>query len=174
MEIRKGTIMIYLQKDLLAKAARRLHGRMDFNGLQVSVENRRGSLRQWYDPAADNHGITRMKYPYGYIRMSQGTDGDHVDCYVGPHRDAPMVFIVHQMKAPDFAEYDEDKCMMGFKSEDDARQAYLDHYDDSRFLGSITAIPFDEFKAKVLATKDNPQKLAKALPGLWLLNLGGK
>lgn len=145
----------------LLKAARQLHGRMEFNGLQISIENRRGSLRQWYDPHEDRNGVTRMRYPYGYIRMTEGTDGDHHDVYVGPHRDAPNVYIVNQMKAPDFTIPDEQKTMLGFLSEDDARQAYLDHYDDSRFLGSITSMPFEEFKRKVLATKDGAQKLVK-------------
>jgi hypothetical protein len=52
--------------------------------------------------------------------------------------------------------YDEDKAMLGFASEDEARAAYLQHYDDPRFLGPITAMPVDEFVAKVRATKGNP------------------
>lgn len=143
----------------LLRKSRPLHGRLDFNGLKISIENRKGSIRQWHDPHEDREGMTRMSIPYGYIRLTHGMDGDHVGCYVGPHRDAPYVFIVHQMKAPDFKEYDEDKVMLGFLSEDEAKQTYLDHYDDPRFLGSITRMLFEEFKETVLGTKDNPQKL---------------
>ncbi len=141
--------------------SRPLHGRMDFNGLHISIENRRGSIRQWHNPHDGSEGMTRMEIPYGYIRMTEGTDGDHVDCFIGPHRDAPNVYVVHTMKAPDFKVYDEDKSMLGFLSESEAEQAYLAHYNDPRFLGSITTMPFETFKEKVLATKDNPSKLAK-------------
>lgn len=135
---------------------RKLHGRMDFNGLQISIENRRGSVREWYDPHADRHGMTRMKYPYGYVRMSEGVDGDHFDCFIGPHRDAPMVYVVTQMKAPEFTEVDEQKAMLGFLTAADAKATYLEHYSDSRFFGSMQAMPFADFRNKVLATKENP------------------
>ncbi len=148
---------------VLMKAARRLQGRIDFNGLPISVENRMGSIRQWYDPAADRQGMTRMQRPYGYIRGTLGSDGDHYDVYVGPHRDAPNVYIVTQKKAPDFTEYDEEKALLGFMSERSARRFYLAHYDDPRFLGKITAMPFEEFKERVMKTiETGGRQLAKA------------
>lgn len=157
-----------LHPHLLVKS-RSLHGRLEFQGLQISVENRRGSIRQWYDPHNGENGTTRMKHPYGYIRLTEGSDGDHVDCYVGPHKDARFAYIVHQMKAPEFKTYDEDKVMLGFASQKEAKKAYLAHYNDPRFLGSITKMPMEEFKEKVLATKDKPGKLRKALAGAYLI-----
>ena len=149
--------------------SRSLHGRMDFQGLNISVENRKGSIRQWYDPHNKENGTTRMKCPYGYIRMTEGSDGDHVDCYVGPHRDAKSAYIVRQMKAPEFKVYDEQKCMLGFTSMSEAKDAYLAHYNDKRFLGSMTTMPMEQFKDKVFATKDRPGKIRKATTGLYLL-----
>ncbi len=110
-----------------------------------------------------------MKCPYGYIKMTKGSDGDHVDCYVGPHRDAKSAYIVHQMKAPEFKTYDEEKAMLGFNSTGEAKDAYLAHYNDKRFLGSMTTMPMEQFKDKVLATKDRPGKIRKATTGLYLL-----
>jgi hypothetical protein len=124
---------------------------MDFKGLPISIENGKSSCRQWYNPDVGNYGITRMDNPYGYIRGTLGVDGDAVDVYVGPDRDALMVYIIHQTKAPDFTEYDEDKCMLGFPSADAAKEAYLKHYNDPRFLGPITAMTFDEFKEKLVS-----------------------
>lgn len=95
--------------------------------------------------------MTLMKHPYGYIKGIDGTDGDELDVYVGPDRQAANVYIVNQMKAPDFTEHDEQKCMLGFPTEEAAREAYLKHYDNPRFLGSITTLPFEDFKAKVLS-----------------------
>src|SRR5699024_10790837 len=94
----------------------------------------------------------KMKNAYGYIRGSVGADKEHVDCYLGPNEKAPNVYIVHQRKAGDWRKFDEDKCMIGFSSRKAARRAYLDHYDDPRFLGTITTMPIGEFREKVLAT----------------------
>ena len=122
-----------------------------WNGLRIRVENEAGTIR---------HGRgwqTRMLYPYGYIQRSEGSDGDEVDVYLGPALDfAPTVFVVHQRKYGRWNEYDEDKCMLGFMSMDDAATAYAKHYDDPRFLGPITEMPVEEFVAKVRATRERP------------------
>jgi hypothetical protein len=140
--------------------SRQLHGRIDFNGLQISIENRMGSIRQWEDPHSGENGMTRMQRPYGYIKGTLGQDGDHYDAYVGPHRDAPNVYIVTQMKAPDFKKQDEEKALLGFQSQEEAEKFYHQHYDDERFLGKITEMPFGEFKEKVLQTRSNPKPIA--------------
>lgn len=139
-----------------------------FRGLRLSIENRAGSVRSGTTP--DGHRWrTKMVYDYGYIRGSQGVDGDHVDCYVGPDEDAPMVYVIHQRKAGRWLEFDEDKVMFGFGSLGEACNAYLLHYDDSRFLGPVTVIPFDEFRGKVLATAKAPAMI-KALAALQALS----
>jgi len=154
------------------KVARyRLSRRMTFQGLQISIETDKGEKRHWYDPHEHKSGTTLMKFPYGYIRRTEGVDGDHVDVYIGPNEEAKNVYVVHQMKAPDFKKFDEDKCMLGFDTLEDAKKAYLAHYNDTRFLGSITIMPFEEFKDKVMKTFDHPKKLA-ALDARQALRLG--
>jgi hypothetical protein len=86
-----------------------------------------------------------MQNAYGYIRLTEGVDGDHIDCYIGPDKDSPYVFIVRQ-KNPKDSMYDEDKVMLGFWSEEEARDAYLAHYDDPNFLGEIDEYSMSEFK----------------------------
>lgn len=140
--------------------AYKLSRRMDFNGLKISIETDKGESRHWKDPHSGESGSTKMKYPYGYIRRTEGLDGDHLDVYVGPNKRAPNVYVVHQMKAPDFNTADEDKCMLGFLSADAAKKAYLAHYNDDRFFGSMTSMPFEAFKKKALATFGRPQKIA--------------
>lgn len=141
--------------------AHKLSRRMYFRGLHISVETDKGELRHWYDPHNEEKGTTKMKYPYGYIRRTKGVDGDHVDVYVGPNERAKNVYIVHQMKAPNFDKYDEDKCMLGFLSAESAKAAYLRHYNDRRFFGSMTTIPFEDFEEKVLKSFDlkRPRKI---------------
>ncbi|HKT52852.1 MAG TPA: hypothetical protein VJP88_00255 [Caulobacteraceae bacterium] len=132
--------------------------KVSWKGLTISVENEAGDVRRGV--GADGEWSTRMPYAYGYVNGSMGVDGDQVDVYLGPELDdAPEVYIVHQRKYGDWQAYDEDKALIGFMSEDEARAAYLSCYDDPRFLGPITAMPVREFAAKVMATKDNPQMI---------------
>lgn len=137
------------------QAGNYLKKKLAYRGLTITVENPAGSSRSGKD--RDGHEwTTHMQNDYGYINRTEGIDGDHVDCYIGPKDDAENVFIVHQRKAGDWEKFDEDKAMLGFESEKEAVDAYLKHYDDPRFLGPVTAMPFAEFKEKVLATLEKP------------------
>lgn len=137
---------------------RKLQGRKNFRGLKISIENRKGGVRKWYDPHNDEKGRTKMLYPYGYIKGTVGTDGDHVDCFIGPNEDAKYVYIIDTNKAPDFKQFDEQKCMLGFDSREEAKNAYLAHYNDARFFRDMKEVPFDKFKEKVLKTLHSRKK----------------
>lgn len=139
-------------------AARKLHYKTTFRGLPISIENRVGSHRYWYDPHTDEKGQTKMIHAYGYIRRTKGLDGDHVDCFIGPNEDAKSVYVVMTNKPPDFHAHDEEKCMLGFDSMDEAKKAFLAHYDDPRFVDSITAMPFADFEKRVFQTFDGARK----------------
>lgn len=128
------------------KKGRKLRRRMKFQGMDVSIETDIGEYRHWYDPHNKEEGKTKMSHPYGYIRRTDGADGEQVDVYVGPNEAAKKVYIVHQMKAPNFENYDEDKVMVGFDSAKEAKTAYLRNFNDSRFFGAMTTIPVERFK----------------------------
>lgn len=130
----------------------KLQGRTDFQGLKISIENKKGSVRKWYDPLKDESGETKMKYPYGYIRLTEGADGDHVDCYLGGDKEAGRVYVVHQNN-PNTGKYDEDKVMLGFNSAEEAKEAYLMHFDDPKFFGSIDEYNIETFKKHVMRKK---------------------
>jgi len=136
-----------------------------WNGLEISIENAKGSVRRGKGPGGKEWKTT-MVNDYGYIRRTLGVDGDHVDCYIGPDKDSVRVYVVHQRKAGDWKKFDEDKCMLGFESKEAAKEAYLKHYDDPRFLGPITDMSVDEFKDKVRKTFDKP-RMIKALFLSW-------
>jgi hypothetical protein len=132
--------------------------RLKWQGLDVSIENPAGSIRKWFDHSENRHGQTHMLYDYGYIRRTKGVDGDAVDVYMGPHPDeANTVYVVRQMRAPRFDVYDEDKCMVGFLSRDDAEMAYRMHYDNPNFCGQIDAYPVDMFCDAVRKTARAPE-----------------
>ena len=142
-------------------AQRKLEDRTEFQGLQISIENKTGSVRQGTDPNTGKPWRTVMKYPYGYIRLTEGVDGDHLDCFVGPDKNASHAYVVHQVN-PETGKYDEDKCMLGFSSAAEAKAAYLQHYDDPKYFGTMEAVPMEKFREKALATKDRPAKIAAA------------
>lgn len=133
-----------------------------WHGLVLAIENEAGSLRS----GKSRGGVIwerRIHFPYGYVKGTDGVDGDEVDIYVGPHlEDAKTVYVIHQRKYGDWKAYDEDKCMLGFASQQEAEAAYLMNYDDPRFLGPVTAMSVDEFVAKAKATKGDP-KMIKAM-----------
>lgn len=143
----------------LLKAARKLHGGIDFNGLQCSIETGRSRVREWYNPQDGSQGMSLMRLPYGYVCKTEGVDGDHYDVFVGPDRTAPNVYIITTMAAPDFTEVDEQKAILGVHSAEEAKRVFYASYNDPRFFGSMTEMPFEEFKAQVLSTKGNPRLL---------------
>jgi hypothetical protein len=135
---------------------RKLDFRTEFQGIPVSVETRRGALRHWHDPLTGRDGATKMPHHYGYILLTEGADGDHVDCFVGPVEDAASAYVVRQ-NDPKTGEYDEDKVMLGFASVADAKAAYLASRDDgSRAFGSIVPMPMERFKQRVLEARGGP------------------
>jgi Inorganic Pyrophosphatase/Large polyvalent protein-associated domain 3 len=143
--------------------SRKLDGSIDFNGLQISIETGRSRCREWHNPHDGTQGMSRMTLPYGYIKRSLGVDGDHYDVFVGQDREAANVYIITTMKAPDFTEVDEQKAVLGVATAEEAKRVFAASYDDPRFFGSMTEMPFAEFKEQVLATKNTPRMLGGEL-----------
>lgn len=129
----------------------KLHGHVVHQGLPIAIENRKGSVRSGVDKDG-KPWRTVMRHPYGFIKGTKGADGEEVDAYVGPHKDATHAYVVHQRKE-DGRTYDEDKAMLGFENKEHAREAYLKHYNDPKFLGPIKAVPIERFKQLVESGK---------------------
>jgi hypothetical protein len=126
-----------------------LEDRLELFGFDIPIENKKGSVRRWHDENGNETGATEMKSHYGYIEGTEGADGDPVDVYVGDDEESAWAFVVHQLKLPDFEEYDEDKVMLGFPDEASAKEAYLAQYDRPEFYGGMSAMPLDRFRDKV-------------------------
>ena len=132
-----------LQEGDLQKAFK-LQGHLDFQGLPVAIENRKGTTRKWKAPNGES-GQTKMYVAYGYIKRTNGIDEDEVDVFVGPDPRAEMVYIVEQ-QIPETGLYDETKCMIGFPNQKQAEQTYNEHYDRPGFMLYTTAMDMDQFK----------------------------
>ncbi len=124
-------------------------GHVRLGGMNLSIENPAGSTRS--GTAAD--GTTwsvDLQSHYGYILETEGKDKDHIDIFVKPGTKRlgarSPVFVVDQIN--DKGDFDEHKAMAGYKTEKEARAAYLANYtSDWDGLGAITRAPLDDFKS---------------------------
>ena len=136
-----------LPSEAQAKAGNYKKDHVKMHGLDISIENPKGSERQGFDENG-NKWSSILPAHYGYIRRTEGADGNHVDVYLGPHDDSDQVFIVDQQKV-DTNEFDEHKCIFGALSVTQAKQLYLDAFSDGQGnsrLMAITPLTIDEFK----------------------------
>lgn len=126
-----------------------LQGKINFQGLIIDVENKKGSYRTGKD-SNGKEWRTYMHFPYGRIRhTSTNSDEEEMDVYVGDNRKSDKVYQIKQMKSPKFEEFDEFKYMLGFDNVGEAVHAYLNQYDDVGYFGGVTEIPFKDFKEKI-------------------------
>ena len=119
-------------------------GHVKIDGFDISIEQPKGSVRSGVD-ASGKSWRQKMNNTYGYIRGTEGVDGDHIDVFLSDDPSQGDVFVVDQVNND--GSFDEHKVMYGFNSEEDARKAYLSNYEDGwQGLGAITAVSKDEFK----------------------------
>lgn len=116
----------------------------EFAGFLINIENPAGTIRMGTDKKGKEWRID-MQYDYGFINRVKGEDGEGLDVYLGANEDAKNVYIVRQV-VPDTGEYDEDKIMLGFDSEKEAKEAYLLHYSSEDFFGSMDTVTMSKFK----------------------------
>ena len=135
----------------LTYSGHKLQGRTRLYGMDISIENKKGSYRSGVDKDGHKWNVL-MHYDYGYIRGTVGTDKDHLDCYVGSDKNANKVYVIHQ-NDPVTHKYDEDKCMLCFSNAADAKAAYMKQYDRPGFYGSMTTMTIDQFKSFVFSHK---------------------
>lgn len=105
-------------------------GHVRIGQFDITVENPKGSVRRGTD-ANGNPWETTMQNTYGYIRGTEGVDGDHIDVFLTNDIDGwngRRVYVVDQYNED--GTFDEHKVMLGFNDEDDARNAYLSNYSE--------------------------------------------
>jgi hypothetical protein len=115
-------------------------GHIRFAGLDVTIENPSGSIRRPEWPTMQAH--------YGYIKGTEGSDGEQVDVFIRPSTTVDWsgtAFIIDQVDAQGV--YDEHKVMLGYDDESSAVKAYLAHYPKGWKLGTVTPMTVDELKA---------------------------
>lgn len=122
-------------------------GHINWNGLDLSFENPKGSERKGIDPNGKPWSVT-MPAHYGYVRSTVGADGDHVDIYMGDHPESGHVFVVDQQDAHT-GKWDEHKAILGASSLEEATKLYDAGFSDGKGeqrRSAITPMSVDEFK----------------------------
>lgn len=128
--------------DLLKNDA--VQGRTNYNGLDIDIEWRKGTTRQWKGSSYRNH----MAADYGYIINTDSPDGEEIDVYLcNPAHPEAKVFMLLQLKKD--GNFDEHKFMLGFPNKKTAEEAYKRTMPPDMF-GGIVEMEFKDFKKNMV------------------------
>jgi GGDEF domain-containing protein len=133
-------------------------GKITINGLPISIENPTGTSRRPEWPPLKNH--------YGYIRRTEGADGDHVDVFLGPGAENPdlPVFVIDQVH-PTTRKFDEHKVILGAATGREARRIYQANYAPGwKGFGAITPMPLPQFKTWLQGDTSKPASPSVVAP----------
>lgn len=124
-------------------------GHVQVGTFNITIENPKGSVRSGIDTEG-NKWETIMQNTYGYIRGTEGVDGDHIDVFLSDDIDGwngRRAFVVDQYNED--GSFDEHKVMLGFNETDDAEAAYFANYDSdwaNNHKTVITAVNLEDFE----------------------------
>lgn len=147
-----------------AKAGNYPKRHLKWNGLDLTIETEAGQERTGISPDGKPWSVT-MPAPYGYVKRTEGADGDHIDIYVGPQPASPSVFVVDQIE-PETKGHDEHKVMLGYPDAKTAMENYHAAFSDGsgpQRVGAITQMTVQEFKGW-LANADTTKPLSYEKP----------
>ena len=134
-------------------------GHVKIDGYDVTIENPKGSVRRGTD-ASGKQWEQEMQNTYGYIRGTEGVDGDHIDVFFSEDPSQGDVFVVDQVNKD--GSFDEHKVMYGFPDIESARKAYLSNYEDGwQGLGAITPVSKEEFKKWIYSSHRKTKPFAE-------------
>lgn len=124
-------------------------GHVQVGVFDITIEQPKGSVRSGVD-ANGNKWETTMQNTYGYIRGTDGVDGDHIDVFLSDDIDGwngRRMFVVDQYNED--GSFDEHKVMLGFNETDDAEAAYFANYDNDwakKHKTVVTGVNLEDFE----------------------------
>lgn len=119
-------------------------GHVKVDGFDITIENPKGSVRSGKDADGKEWSVT-MKNDYGYIRVTEGVDGDHIDVFLSDNPEQGNVYVIDQVNQKT-GEYDESKVMYGFNSLEEAKDAYLANFEEGWKVGVVSGVSKEEFR----------------------------
>lgn len=108
-------------------------------GFPVTIENREGMTRRSPPGVTPAWESVIKQADYGYIKRTEGADGDHVDAFVKPGtapEHAGPVFVIDQQGKD--GTFDEHKVMLGYANQLEAVAAYKANYPKGWAVGPVT------------------------------------
>lgn len=137
-------------------------GHVQIGTFNVTIEQPKGSVRSGVDKGGKKWEI-EMQNTYGYIRGTEGVDGDHIDVFLSDDIDGwdgHKVFVVDQRNAD--GSFDEHKVMLGFNDINDAEAAYMSNYEEGwQGLGAITGVSIEEFEKWIASSHRKTKAFAE-------------
>ena len=133
-------------------------GHIKVDGYDITIENPKGSTRSGKD-ASGKAWTVPMHYDYGYIKGTEGVDGDHIDVYLSDDPTKGNVYVVDQVNQND-GSFDEHKVMYGFPSMEAAVEAYKGQYEDGWKVGTVTEVSRGDFKKWVESSRRKTKPFA--------------
>ena len=124
-------------------------GHVRVGTFDISIEQPKGSVRSGVD-ANGKKWETTMQNTYGYIRGTEGVDGDHIDVFLSDDIDGwngRKAFVVDQYNED--GSFDEHKVMLGFNEAADAETAYFANYDKDwakKHKTVVTPVNLEDFE----------------------------
>lgn len=125
----------------------KLHSRIHFEGLDISVEVPAGGYRRGTNKRTGEEWAIKIPDSYGYIKGTHSPDGEHLDCYLrkNPKKYA-TVYVIHQLTV-DGSRFDEDKVMLGYSSKEQAIRAFKAvTFKPSLMYGGVTEFDMEHFQ----------------------------
>ena len=120
-------------------------GHVYLHGLDITIETPKGGDRSGKSKDGRLWSVTLPAH-YGYIRRTQGADGDQVDVFIGPHVESELVFVIDQNRVPS-GRWDEHKVILGTLSRREAKKLYHACYDPGwQGFADITTLTMEQFK----------------------------
>lgn len=129
------------------KAGNYQKNHVSFHGLPVTLESMKGQVRSGVDPDGHKWSV-KLPYHYGYIKRTEGADGDHVDVCIGPDTHSDHVFIIDQNDLRT-GQFDEHKVMLGYRTREEATRAYRNGFSDGKGAErqrAVVRMSMQEFK----------------------------
>lgn len=134
-------------------------GHIKIDGYDITIETPKGSERSGVDTNGQPWSVT-MNNTYGYIRGTEGVDGDHIDVFLSDNPAGGKVYIIDQMNED--GSFDEHKVMYGFNSALAAKRAYMKNYSPGwKGLGKTTEVSKEVFNEWVKSSKRKTKPFAE-------------
>jgi len=130
-----------------AEAGNYQKGHVNYDGLPVTIENPKGSIRSGVDPTGAPWSSV-LPADYGYLKGSVGKDGDQVDIFLGDKGPNGKAFVIDQ-NDPATGKFDEHKIVAGVDNVTEATRIYDAAFPDGsapQRIGGITEVPIDQLK----------------------------